>query len=154
MVDHVRTQIREAVVAEVTGLTITGANVFDSRVWVFEDVDLPAISVRTTEDELAEESEGQGLSQTRYCTVTIEARVKSMTDYTATLDNIDKEITEALADATEIQASTTLKSLTNIFEWRSWDITISDDQEKPILLGVSTFRATYKVSTDDLESVA
>ena len=154
MVDHVRTQIREAVVTEVTGLTTTGTKVHDSRVWIFEDLDLPAINVTTIEDELAEESEGQGLSQTRLLTVVIEARVKATTDYAATLDNIDKEITEALADATEVQSSTTLKNLTLTVEWRGWEMTITDTQDQPVLLGVSTFLATYKVSTDDLESVA
>lgn len=154
MVDHVRTQIREAVVAEVSGLTTTGTNVYDSRVWTFEDEDLPALSVLTPLDELDDESEGQGLSQTRLCTVSIEARVKATADYAAVLDNIDKEITEALADATEGAAPTTLKTLTDIFEWRGWEMTITSDQDKPILLGVSTFVATYKVSADDLESVA
>lgn len=153
MADHVRTQIREAVVAEVTGLASTGSRVHDSRVWTFEDDDLPAISVKTTEDELDEDSEGQGLSQTRHCLIVIEARVKSTDDYAAKLDNIDKEITEALADATEVQASTTLKSLVSTFEWRLWSMEIIEDQDKPLLLGVSEFMAIYKVNASDLESV-
>ncbi len=154
MVDHVRTQIREAVVAEVTGLVTTGTSVFDTRVHPFEDRELPALNVVTVEDELDEGSEGQALSQTRHLTVQIQARVKQTSDIGGVIDNIDKEVTEALADATETGAGTTLEGLTEIFEWVSWDLTLDKDLEAPMLYGVSTFRATYKVATTDLESVA
>ncbi len=154
MGDHVRTQIREAVVAEVTGLVTAGTNVFDSRVWVFEDSDLPALNVTTPADDLATESEDSGLSQTRHCTVVIQGRVKTADDYAAVLDNLDKEVTEALADATEVQSSTTLKSLTSTFVWLSWELeTISGEQDEPLLVGLSTFKATYQVSAADLENV-
>ena len=155
MADHIRTQIREAVVLEVTGLATAGTSVFDSRVWMFEDAELPALNVTTPADELDDGSEDAGLSQVRHCTVVIQGRVKASDDYAAVLDNLDKEITEALADATEVQVSSTLKSLTSTFVWIDWELeNISDDQDKPVLVGLSTFKATYKVSAEDLESVA
>ena len=44
---HPRTQIRAAVVALLTGLPITGSNVFASRVRPFHDSELPALNVLT-----------------------------------------------------------------------------------------------------------
>ena len=116
---------------------------------------MPALNVTTPGDELDDASEDSGLSQVRHCTVVIQGRVKTTDDYAAVLDNIDKEVTEALADATEVQQSTPLKSLVSTLVWISWELeTISDEQDKPILVGLSTFKATYQVSADDLESVA
>ena len=57
MSDHVRKQIRKAVVTELTGLATTGDRVFESRVYPLDGAKLPGLLVyTTTEDSGREES--------------------------------------------------------------------------------------------------
>ncbi|MEY2654030.1 MAG: hypothetical protein RLZZ524_1058, partial [Pseudomonadota bacterium] len=45
MANHLRQQIREAVAGAVTGLTTTGARVYQGRVYPLEDAQLPGLTV-------------------------------------------------------------------------------------------------------------
>ena len=47
---HVRKQIREAVKTKVTGLTTTGNNVFETRIYNLKPSNLPAIIVSTPDE--------------------------------------------------------------------------------------------------------
>ena len=44
---HIRQQIRDRVIADVTGLATTGANVYDSKLYTFTQGELPALAVYT-----------------------------------------------------------------------------------------------------------
>jgi hypothetical protein len=55
---HVRTQIRNAVVARLTGLPLTGANVFASRVYPIDDTQLPALLINTDGEEIEPNATG------------------------------------------------------------------------------------------------
>jgi hypothetical protein len=50
-VAHVRQQVREALAIQLTGLTTTGAKVFQSRVYPLESSDLPCLLIATEEEE-------------------------------------------------------------------------------------------------------
>ena len=52
---HARQQIRDAVVAAVTGLATTGASVHKTRMFKFEDDDLPALGVYTLSEDIERE---------------------------------------------------------------------------------------------------
>ena len=52
MADHVRKQIRDAIVTLVTGLTTTGSNVFAGRTYALQDSELPALRVYTGDEDL------------------------------------------------------------------------------------------------------
>ena len=47
MANHIRQQIRERVGTTLTGLSTTGSNVFQSRVFNLEESNLPAIIIYT-----------------------------------------------------------------------------------------------------------
>ncbi len=47
MADHVRQQIRERIATTITGLSTTGSNVFQSRVYPLDVDSLPALLVYT-----------------------------------------------------------------------------------------------------------
>ena len=51
MANHIRQQIRERVGTTLTGLTTTGSNVFQSRVYNLEDSKLPAIIIYTKSED-------------------------------------------------------------------------------------------------------
>ena len=47
MANHLRQQIRERIGTTLTGLSTTGTNVFQSRVYQLEDSNLPALLIYT-----------------------------------------------------------------------------------------------------------
>ena len=47
---HYRQQIRERVATTLTGLTTTGSNVFQSRVYPIENTELPCLLIYTREE--------------------------------------------------------------------------------------------------------
>ena len=51
---HVRKQIRDRAAVVIDGLTTTGTNVFKSRLFPFQQSNLPAWTVVTNEEEIAE----------------------------------------------------------------------------------------------------
>jgi len=51
MANHIRQQIREQFATQITGLTTTGSNVYQSRVYNLETGDLPAIIVYTKSED-------------------------------------------------------------------------------------------------------
>ena len=53
MANHIRQQIRERVGTVLTGLTTTGSNVFETRVYPLENTNLPALVIYT-KDETSE----------------------------------------------------------------------------------------------------
>jgi hypothetical protein len=102
MPDHVRKQIRDRVVTNLTGLTTTGANVFPSRVYDLAETEIPGLSIYITTEEANEENfaaVGSDISEERHATVTIEARAKETDADTLddTLDLISQEVETAMA---------------------------------------------------------
>lgn len=96
---HPRTQIRAAVVALLTGLPITGANVFASRVRPFHDSELPALNVLTGgSNEQQLNLAGSGASQLDL-TLTVEIRVKQADGVDDAIDDIAEEVELAMQTA-------------------------------------------------------
>ena len=50
MANHLRQQIRERIGTTLTGLSTTGSNVYQSRVYQLEDSNLPALLIYTKSD--------------------------------------------------------------------------------------------------------
>jgi len=51
MANHIRQQIREKFGTLLTGLTTTGSNVYQSRVYPLENANLPALIIYTKSEE-------------------------------------------------------------------------------------------------------
>ncbi len=99
MANHVRQQLRESVGAVLTGLTTTGARVYQSRVYPFQTTDLPCLVITTDGDAveyLVLKHPGQ---QQRDTQVRIEAYAKATSNLDDTLDTICKEVEIALANS-------------------------------------------------------
>jgi len=102
---HVRQQIRERFATTVTGLTTTGSNVFQSRVYNLESGNLPGIIIYTKSEESQPVSIGSSRTIERILSLNVEAYVKAVSNSDDTIDLIAKEIETAVA------ADTTLNSL-------------------------------------------
>ena len=101
MANHIRQQIRERVGTTLTGLTTTGSNVFQSRVYNLQDAKLPAIIIytRSADSELLEMGSTRTLQ--RNLSLVVEAYVKANSNYDDTIDTIAKEV-EAAMGADEV----------------------------------------------------
>lgn len=98
MADHVRRQIINAVKARLTGLATTQNNVFLSRLRVLSASELPALLIYATEEE-ANYDEGAGsltIGPMRELTLSVECRVKDSTEDEAIIDEIAKEVEQAM----------------------------------------------------------
>ena len=93
---HVRTKIRQAVVALLTDLPTTGANVFDGRVHTIQEDELPALLVYAGNDEL--EYGTSGNIQSRVLELTVEAVFKD----SASLDDVGDQVLASVEDALSV----------------------------------------------------
>lgn len=97
MADHVRKQLRDAVVTALTGLATTGANAFGARVYPLQDDELPALRIFTaSEDALASTIHVPALIE-RAVHLVVEGVAKATADLDDTLDAIGLEVETALA---------------------------------------------------------
>jgi hypothetical protein len=95
---HIRQQLREAFAAQVTGLTTTGARVFQSRIRNLAAADLPALRIYTDQETV---EDGSILDvpweQRRTILLRCEAVAKAAANLDDTLDLMCKEVEVAIA---------------------------------------------------------
>ena len=139
MADHVRMQIRNQVVTQLTGLTTTAARVFDSRVYPLEDANLPALLIYTKSETSDPIEIGTNRTSERLLSLNIEAYVKSTTNFEDTLDTICKEVEQAIA------ADPTLSGKAKDCYLESTEIEFNAEGEKPLAFATLTFLTSYYV---------
>jgi hypothetical protein len=136
MANHVRRQIREAVAALLTGLTTTGANVFQSRLQPLPDNKLPALKIITDAEQL-EPLDISGNFVNRSLTVGVIAVAKAVSDVDDVIDEIIKEVEIKLA------TDRTLSGLVKDIVLVSIDIDMSGETEKNTGQAIMNFTANY-----------
>ena len=142
---HLRQSIRERIATDVTGLTTTGSNVFQSRVYPIEDSKLPCLLVYTT----SEDSEVTEMASPRPMTRSLNAIVQGVVGATTpddTLDLISKEVEVALAD------DVTVNSLANNSFLSSTEIEFNADGAKPIGTVILNYIVEYRNLDNNPES--
>lgn len=99
MADHLRKQIRDALVTAVTGLTTTGARVYKGRAYAVESQDLPCLLVYTGGETVSNRSLPTPRLQDREVEFVVEALATAVdSSLDDSLDLICKEVEVALAD--------------------------------------------------------
>ena len=141
---HARQQIRDQLQATLTGLPITGNNVFTSRVYDY-DV-LPALAIYTQTEELGQEV---GNKQLRMLNITVEARARATSNLDDTLDSIGAEVETAIFAG----GNTTLNGTCKDIDFEGMEIELSSDAEQPTGLMTMRFVALYRVSKTDVETL-
>ena len=94
--EHVRTQIRKAITAALTGLTTAGDRVFESYPHPLQDKDLPGLKVDTVDPGEVESDDLHDLLRRRL-PVRITACVKQNAGYQDVVDQMFLEVEKALA---------------------------------------------------------
>lgn len=104
MANHLRRQIRERIASNVTSLTTTGTNVFQSRVYPLEDSALPCLLVYATSEDSDILNQGTPRLLLRTLSITIQGVAAESSDIDDKLDLIAKEVETALAGDREINS--------------------------------------------------
>ena len=139
MANHVRQQIREKFGTTLTGLTTTGSNVFESRVYPLENASLPALIIYTKSETSEPIVIGTQRLMSRELSVVVEGYAKATSNFDDTIDTISKEVEEAIA------ADRTLDGLAKDCYLESTEIEFNGEGEKPLGYVSLTFLTNYYV---------
>lgn len=123
---HALTQIRNAVVAYVTGLATTGSNVFEHPAYNIRDAQLPALVVALGESQTVELSIGPQSRLNQQVELTITALAKNTSGVAANLEAIAAEV------ETELGPHHNLGIGTKGLELQGRSVEISADGSAPI----------------------
>lgn len=132
---HVRKQIREAAATLLTGLTTTGARVYQSRVYPLRDADLPCLLINTDDEAITSDSIG-ALQLQRQLKLTVRAVAKANADLDDTLDQILLEVETAISG--QIFGGLSKQTMPE-----SIAVQMDDTLDKPVGVAAITFNITY-----------
>ena len=149
---HSREAIRKAIVTAVTGLTTTGTNVVDWRLYAVDEGDRPQLAVmvgmspETVDDEIENE---YGNTEVRALPVTIEGRTEQgsatksiASDHTGVLDVLDDICAEV---EFALNVDTTLGGLAVDVRLESTEINLAGGGELPVALVTMEWIVRYSV---------
>ena len=139
MANHIRQQIRERAGTVLTGLTTTGSNVFQTRVYPLENTNLPALVIYTKDETSEPIVVSTNRLMSRELELIIEVYVKQTSNFDDEIDKICKEVEIA------ISADTTLNGLAKDCYLQSTSIEYNTEGEQPISYAVLTFLTNYYV---------
>jgi len=144
-VAHARTQIRNAIVAAVTGLTTTGSSVFSSRVWPIQQSELPALVVYNDGDAVDGDMTTGLLGARKYSrvvSVIVESYAVGVSGVEDQIDQIEVEVMIALS------ADPTLGGLAKSLTMVRSGITLSES-DQPVATSRMAFDVMYRHSEAD-----
>ena len=139
MANHIRQQIREEFGTTLTGLTTTGSNVYESRVYPLENGSLPALIIYTKSETSEPIVIGTQRLMSRELSVVVEGYAKATSNFDDTIDTISNEVEAAIA------ADRTLDGLAKDTYLESTEIEFNSEGEKPLGYVSLTFLTNYYV---------
>jgi hypothetical protein len=134
---HARQAIREQVGTTLTGLSTTGSNVFQSRVYPLQASNLPALLIYSKEESSEAIVMGANRVIERELTLAVEAYVKTNTNSDDTIDTIAEEV------ETAIGADSTLNNKAKDVFLVSTDINYVGEGENPVAVATFNFLVSY-----------
>ena len=134
---HKRQSIRERVASTLTGLTTTGSNVFQSRVYPIENTKLPCLLIYTREETSEPLTTNPPRAIEKVLSLVGEGYVKANTNFNDTIDTICEEVEEALFTDRLINDLALDSFLINT------DISYNGEGDNPLGIVVMTFQITY-----------
>ncbi|TXH90351.1 MAG: hypothetical protein E6Q78_05265 [Rhodoferax sp.] len=137
---HMRTQIRQALVAALTGLPATGARVFVNSVYELRASDLPCLLVQTGDEPQIDAMVVAGTAQQRQHLVMVKAVAKQASGLQDALDQMLLEVEGALA-------LSTLGGLVKRMELKAIATTDSAALDTPVGELTATWFVTYLTPT-------
>ena len=139
MANHIRQQIRERAGTVLTGLTTTGSNVFETRIYPLSNTNLPALAIYTKNETSEPVVISTNRLMSRELELIVEVYVKQTSNFDDQVDKICKEVEVA------ISADTTLNGLAKDCFLQSTEIEYNTEGEQPLSYAVLTFLTNYYV---------
>lgn len=143
---HVRKQIRDRVVVDVTNLATTGENVFQTRFYPLASAKLPGLAVYTNSETIEATTVARPRTMVRTLEVIVEGYAQAKTGLDNTLDQINVEVEEAIA------ADSTLNNLVKDIKLTSVEVDYGADGEQPVGTIRMVFEAMYVTLETDAET--
>lgn len=134
---HIRQQIRDRIIADVTGLTTTGANVYDSKLYNILQGELPALAVYTQNESSEISTIAPNVTLDRELEVIIECYAEANENIENTLDTIASEVENSLG------TDLSLNNLAITQFLSSTDIDFTSEGEKPLGICKLTYNVRY-----------
>jgi len=134
---HRRQQIRERIATTLTGLSTTGSNVFQSRVYSIENNKLPCLLIYTKDETSEPMTTNPPRSVVKILSVVIEAYCKQNANFDDTIDTITKEVEEA------IYGDRLINNLAKDSFLISTEIEYNKEGDNPIGIVSMTFQIEY-----------
>lgn len=139
---HVRQQIREAAAALLTGLTTSGARVYQSRLHALRDSNLPALLVNTDSEDIEAMTIHAPTVLDRTLDLQVRAVAKATSNLDDTLDTMIKEIEVVMGAASVMPTLCKTVILTHLA------IEMADMLETPVGVATLSYRITYNTSSN------
>ena len=145
---HVRKNIRDNITTTLTGLTTTGSNVFQTRLFPLGEAKLPALCIYTKNETINHSTLTPPRTQMRELEVIVEAYVKGTANIDDTLDTISVEVEEALY--TDLTRGGYAKDT----KVTGFEADYSADGEQSVGMGRFTIEISYATLESDIETAA
>ena len=141
---HVRTQIRQAVVTELTTATTLFTNIVSSRVYSFANADMPVCNVLIdTED----------VEPVTMCANMLQRTAALATEiYHKAADNLDTLLDDLCVQVEKTLSDTTLGGLVESMVLQQSVFSFSGEGDQPYGTAVLTWEVVYTTSIDDPET--
>lgn len=145
---HVRKSIRDNITTTLTGLTTTGSNVYQTRIYPLGRAKLPGLCVYTRTETTEYATLSKPRTQIRQLEVLVEAYAKGTSSIDDTLDTVSVEIEEALY--TDLTRGGYAKDT----QVTSFEVDYDGDGEQSIGVARFTILVTYATLENDIEAAA
>lgn len=139
MSNHLRKQIRDAVATQLTGMSLTGSNVFKNRTQPVTDTNLPCLIIATEADEAESASLSYPRLTIRRLTLSIRALAKATSAVDDALDAICLNVEKALA------GNMTLGGLAKDLQISATNIALNSESETNYGEATMLWQATYYI---------
>jgi hypothetical protein len=143
---HIRKLIRDDITTTLTGLTTTGSNIYQTRVYPLADDKLPGLAIYTSSESTEYATINPPRTQIRTLTVSVEIYVRGLTGYDNTLDQIALEIEEALY--TDLTRGGYAKE-TRV---TGFEAEFSGEGDEPVAYATMSVEVDYMTLENDLET--
>ena len=143
---HIRKLIRDEITATLTGLTTTGSNIDQTRVYPLAENKLPGLAIYTSSESTEYATINPPRTQIRTLTVNVEIYVRGLTGYDNTLDQIALEIEEALY--TDLTRGGYAKE-TRV---TGFEAEFSGEGDEPVAFATMNIEVDYMTLENDLET--
>lgn len=142
MANHVRQQIREAAATLLTGLTTSGAKVYQNRLHPLPDANLPCLLVNTDSEDV----EQMTIAATPDLERTLDLMVRCVAKATSNLD--DTLDTMAAEVETVLGAASVMPTLIKSIVLAGIRIEMDDGKESPVGVATLNYRITYVTASN------